>query len=85
MLTKIITKMGFFWILFALTPIFLGLVFAYRYSPVIEFQILSLAAFCYLITAIFHHIKDKTLRVEVMIEYILIAVLALIVLQSWLF
>ncbi len=84
MINKVV-RLNFFWILMALTPVFIGLIVFFRYNPLIEFQILSLASLCYLMSAILHHLKDKTLKLEVMVEYILIAGLVLIVLQSLLF
>lgn len=85
MIKKSTLRFDLFWVLVIFTPLFMGLILAFKYNPVLEFQALALAAFGYLIFAFLHHYKSKTLRLEVMVEYILIAALALIILQSLLF
>lgn len=70
-------------LLFALTiPIFIVALYWFRFSPVTEFIIFSIAAVVYLIMALVHHFRHKTLILEIVIEYILIAILALVVIQS---
>lgn len=68
-------------LVFVLT-IFALLVVIFRFSKQSVFLILLLAACTYLVIAIIHHIRDKTLKLEILLEYIFIAVLALIILQS---
>lgn len=80
-LTKL-QKLNLTWILVIFTPVFITFLFVYRFFPQTQFQILTAASFLYLSTAILHHYKDKTLTLEIAIEYVLIAALALIVLQG---
>ncbi|MBI4037251.1 hypothetical protein HY385_02410 [Candidatus Daviesbacteria bacterium] len=50
--------------------------------PAKRFQILILAALVYLLLTLLHHLKDKTLSWGVVIEYLLIAALALVISQG---
>jgi hypothetical protein len=69
--------------LFAVTiPIFIIALYWFRFSANIEFIIFSIATFIYLIMALIHHFREKTFILEIVIEYILIAILALVVIQS---
>ena len=65
-----------------ITPFLITALFLTRFSPPLQFKILILAALTYLLLAVLHHLKDKTLTLELMIEYILIAALATIVMQG---
>lgn len=68
-----------------ITPIFIFLIYIFRLTPQALFQILTLATIIYLFFAIIHHLKDKSLLFEIVIEYILIAVLVLLIAQTVLF
>lgn len=70
------------WILVFILTIFALLVVIFRFSKQSVFLVLLLAACIYLTIATIHHIRDKTLKLEILLEYIFIAVLALIILQS---
>lgn len=70
------------WILTISAPIFVLLLFLFRFSPTLQFQILVGAATLYLSSATLHHLKDKSLTLEITIEYVLITALALIILQG---
>lgn len=71
--------------IFALTiPVFSIALFWFRFSPQIQFIIFSVATIIYLSFALIHHFREKTLILEIVIEYILIAILALVVVQSFL-
>lgn len=63
-------------------PFFLIALFWFRFAPTIQFIIFSIATCFYLIFALIHHFKQKTLILEIVIEYVLIAILALVVVQS---
>lgn len=70
-------------ILFILTiPVFAAALYWFRFSSSTEFVIFSVASVVYLIMALIHHFRTKTLILEIVIEYILIAILALVVIQS---
>lgn len=75
-------KLNLIWILALSTPAFFVALFIFRFSSTIQFRIFTLAALVYLGVALLHHYKDKTLTLEIIIEYILIAVLALLILQG---
>lgn len=62
--------------------IFLGLLVWERGNSVVEFELVIVASIFYLSLAFIHHHFDKTLTFEVIIEYILIDLLALIILQG---
>lgn len=67
------------WVMVISLPIFGLSFFIFKFSSQIVFSILTLAALFYLYIATIHHIKDKTFRPEIMLEYILTATLALII------
>lgn len=64
------------------TPIFLLLIFFSRNDHRTLFSVFVLSAAVYLFLAVLHHIQDKTLRLEIVIEYLLIAALGLIILYD---
>lgn len=72
-------RFNFIWLLIFTTPIFLVALVVSRNSSATQFKILILAALLYITAATLHHLKDKTLTFEILIEYILIAALALII------
>lgn len=72
-------KFNFVWLLIFITPLLLTALFVSRNSSGTQFKIIILAALLYLATTTFHHMKDKTLTFEIMVEYILIAALALVI------
>ncbi|OGE32076.1 hypothetical protein A2631_03080 [Candidatus Daviesbacteria bacterium RIFCSPHIGHO2_01_FULL_44_29] len=65
----------------------LGVIFAFgmwyfRKVPILQLESLILLAILYIIGALLHHHRDRTLTLEVMIEYILIALLAISILSG---
>ncbi len=78
----LIKKISPIWILIFSTPVFLGLLIIFRFSSERQMQIFIAASIVYVLTAILHHFQDKTLTMEIIIEYMLIAVLALLLLQG---
>lgn len=79
---KLLKKINLVWVMVFSTPLFLAALFIFRYTPTTQFEIFSLAATTYLIVALIHHYRDKTLTLEIIIEYFLIAALALLILQG---
>lgn len=75
-------KINVMWVLILSVPLFMGLLIIFRFSPERQLQILLAASIVYVLTATLHHFQDKTLTMEIIIEYILIAVLALLLLQG---
>lgn len=45
----------------------------------LSFKLLAFAALLYLIFALLHHHRDKSLKFEIIIEYVLLAALAFII------
>ncbi|OGE14408.1 hypothetical protein A3F00_03365 [Candidatus Daviesbacteria bacterium RIFCSPHIGHO2_12_FULL_37_11] len=71
-----------FLIVIAAAFIALILVFKFQGIPIVQYTILTfLVAFYLLWATAFHHF-DKSLKLEVMIEYILTALLALVILYG---
>lgn len=79
---SLIKKISPIWILILSTPIFIGLLIISRFSKNMQFQVLLVISVVYVSIAVLHHFQDKTLTMEIIIEYILIAVLALLLLQG---
>ena len=73
------------WLFILTVPAFMALLFFFRFSPVLQFETLILASLLYMSAALLHHWRDKTLTVEIILEYALIAVLALIIFGGLLF
>lgn len=74
-------KYGFLIIVFTST-VSLMLILKLQYLPQVQFLVATVLVMFYLMWALVHHFADKTLSLEVMIEYILTALLALIVLYG---
>ena len=64
------------------SAISLVLILKLQYLPQVQFLVATVLVMFYLIWALAYHFMDKTLRLEVMIEYVLTALLALIVLYG---
>lgn len=62
--------------------IFLWIMYIFRESSLIQLEIVILTITFYLISSFFYHHLDKSLTLEIMIEYILIGLLSLIILQG---
>lgn len=83
-LSKVLLRAKLTWIFIALSPIFLFLIFTFQNSSQAQFKLLALAALVYFLVAIGHHLKDQSLKFEIVVEYFLIALLSLIILQGFL-
>ena len=77
-----LARFNLMWVFIFTIPIFITLFLAYRFSPRYQMAVLVAAAGMYLMIALFHHFREKTLTLEIIIEYVLIAALALIILQG---
>jgi hypothetical protein len=80
-----IHNMNFWWILVPTLPAVAYFLWMNRYSAKYQFQTVLVFAIFYLIVAVLYHIKDKSLTLEITLEYILTAALGLLILQSFLF
>lgn len=76
---------NFIWASILFLPVILVALFLFRFSPDMQSQVLILFILIYLLFAILHHFRDKTLTLEIFLEYILIAALAAVVLQGVVF
>lgn len=68
------------WLLVLAIPLFTIILWINRLTPDFNFKLVAVAALLYLAVAFIHHRRDKTLTLEIIIEYILIAALVLIIL-----
>lgn len=75
-------RLNWFWIFVITVPLSILALLKFRSSGVLVFQILTGMTIIYLISALLHHVHHKNLTLEIFIEYVLMAALALIVLQS---
>lgn len=81
LVTKLIRKFGiYFLILLALTT--LVVLFRPEVTPFVRLQSLIFLTISYLAWAFVYHIVDKTISLEIVIEYLLTASLALVILYS---
>jgi hypothetical protein len=66
-------------IMIVLSPIFTLGVYYYRDMPYLQMQVICMASITYLSLAVLHHIKDKTIHMDLILEYVFIAILILVV------
>lgn len=67
-------------VFFGLCVLFVGVGMIFRFHPLLQAQILTALTLLYIGTSLVHHHLDKTLNLEVMLEYVLISTLAVIIL-----
>ena len=79
---KFLKNLHLMWIYVGLSPVLFSLLLLYRNQQMVVLSLTILAAILYVIVALLHHYWDKTLTVEVTLEYVLTAVLAIVILQS---
>ncbi len=60
------------------------LLYLFQGQAIIQVQLVVCAAIIYVALALLHHYKDKTLTAEIIIEYILIAIFAVILISGFL-
>lgn len=71
-----------FLIIVLTSAVSLMLILKLQYLPQAQFLVATVLVMFYLTWALVHHFADKTITMEVMIEYVLTACLALIVLYG---
>lgn len=54
----------------------------YKFNPKVSMQLVTIGALIYVVSALIHHHFDKTLTLEVIIEYVLLASLIIIIILS---
>ena len=69
-------------LLLVFTAVSVVVVLRYHNSPKVQFQIFVALAIAYLTWSLLHHSLDKSLTLEVVIEYVLTALLALVILYG---
>ncbi len=74
--------LNWFWLLVMVTPIAMYFLVKYRYSSALVFEALVMTIVAYLGMALLHHYAHKNLTLEIGLEYVLTAALAIIILQS---
>lgn len=72
-------KVSLIWMFLFLVPIFILVILVFETDSLTKLSVLTIAAFLYITIALLHHHQEKSLRLEVIVEYVLIAILALIV------
>ncbi len=89
MLNKLITlrhhpllHFNYFWVLVLLLPATFYILIFYRHTGLLVFQTMMVNILIYLGMALMHHHVHKNLTLEIALEYVLTAALALIILQS---
>lgn len=77
---KVLDKLHKHSIFLNLSGSFLALILVLKFQTIAlaQFGILTILILFYLIWAFSYHLNDKSLKLEIMIEYVLIAALALI-------
>ncbi len=65
-----------------LAIIFLGLLYLFRSNSLYQVELIIASSIAYITIALLHHHLDKSLTLEIIIEYILIAILVVIILQG---
>lgn len=75
-------KFSYTWLIVITVPVFLVAMFVFRSSSAIQFKAILILVTVYLIGAIVHHWQDKSLTLEMLLEYVLIAGLVLLILQG---
>lgn len=75
-------KINLIWVWLVTVPIFIwGFLFGNLTNP-FKFFLLIIAASFYLLMTIVHHYLEKSLNLEIVVEYVLIAILSVIILYS---
>lgn len=80
-----LVRINILWLLVFFTPLFAAGIIYFKSNKSIQIEILTMSAIVYVSVAILHHWRDKTLTREIVAEYVLLAVLALIIVLSLLF
>lgn len=75
-------KFSYTWLVIVTLPVFFTAMFVFRSSSAIQFKAILTLVALYLLGAILHHRQDKSLTLEMLIEYVLIAGLVLLILQG---
>lgn len=79
---SILYKINFIWLFILTTPIFLYLILFRNFEQSSKMLLITCAILIYVALALLHHYFDKSLKVEIVIEYVLIGALALMIIQS---
>lgn len=79
--TKFI-EFNLIWIFVFTVPLFIAGIIVSPYSPQLQFMLLTIASLIYFSLAMIHHHRNKSLKIEIIVEYFLIAMLCLIIVQS---
>lgn len=75
-------KIGLHQLFVPIALICILLIYILRGNTLLQFEVVVIAGLAYLSIALVHHHFNKSLTLELIIEYILIAILALVILQG---
>lgn len=75
-------RMSLSYLYMPLVLVFLISLYFFRASAIYQVEVIIGAAITYVTIALLHHHLDKSLTLEIIIEYILIAILVVIILQG---
>jgi hypothetical protein len=78
-------KLELIHIFIPLAVIFIFLSFILPKNPLMQLQLLILFGLLYFMTVFVHHNFDKSLTFEIMAEYILVAILAIVIILGGIF
>lgn len=79
---KVVIKHSFNLIYLSVALGFLGIMFYFKSNPNIQIQIVISSAIIYVAMALFTHHYDKSLTFEIIVEYILLALLVVVLLSG---
>ncbi len=82
MIINHLKKIKLIWMWIIAAPFFIWALLFWNLSSQLKFYLLVIMTLFYLITALLYHYQDKSLVFEIVIEYVLIAILSLIILQN---
>lgn len=75
-------RKGVIYILIASTIFAVFGLIKFNDNPILQFKLLTILVGIYLIIAVIHHTLDKTLALEIVLEYVLTAIICLTVLYG---
>jgi hypothetical protein len=84
MIKKVRKHLNSSYLFLPIALLFVGLILYFQNYPKLQLQLVVLAAISYIVVALVHHYHEKSLTIEVIIEYALIAALAIILLSGFL-
>ncbi len=69
-------------IMVLLSPIFLLGIYYFRSLPYLQLEVIGVAVITYLSLAILHHLKDRSIHLDLILEYVFVAILILVLVTN---